>query len=96
MKTRDLVESLTGSAGDYRPRSGTAMPPLLLDDDEAGAIAVGHATADRASVNEIKETAVRALVKLEQDAKWRTATIGASLDCVKRSRKGCLQCQLSR
>jgi predicted DNA-binding transcriptional regulator YafY len=60
------VESLTGPAGGYRLRAGTAMPPLLLDDEEAIAIAVGLRTAARASVTGIEETAVRALVKLEQ------------------------------
>jgi predicted DNA-binding transcriptional regulator YafY len=60
------VESLTGPAGCYRLRAGSAMPPLLLDDDEAIAIAVGLGTAARASVTGIEETAVRALVKLEQ------------------------------
>jgi len=60
------VESLTGPAGGYRLRAGTAMPPLLLDDDEAIAIAVGLRTAARASVAGIEETSVRALVKLEQ------------------------------
>ncbi|MEX2194015.1 MAG: YafY family protein [Thermoleophilaceae bacterium] len=60
------VESHTGPAGGYRLRAGTAMPPLLLDDDEAIAIAVGLGTAARASVTGIEETAVRALVKLEQ------------------------------
>lgn len=60
------VESLTGPAGGYRLRAGAAMPPLLLDDDEAIAIAVGLRTAARASVTGIEETAVRALVKLEQ------------------------------
>jgi len=60
------VESLTGPAGGYRLRAGTAMPPLLLDDEEAIAIAVGLGTAARASVTGIEETAVRALVKLEQ------------------------------
>jgi predicted DNA-binding transcriptional regulator YafY len=37
-RLRDLgypVESLAGPAGGYRMRAGTAMPPLLLDDDEA-------------------------------------------------------------
>jgi predicted DNA-binding transcriptional regulator YafY len=42
------------------------MPPLLLDDDEAVAIAVGLRTAAGASVTGIEETSVRALVKLEQ------------------------------
>ena len=60
------VESLTGPAGGYRLRAGTAMPPLLLDDDEAIAIAVGLRTAAGASVAGIEETSVRALVKLEQ------------------------------
>jgi predicted DNA-binding transcriptional regulator YafY len=60
------VDSLTGPAGGYRLGPGTALPPLLLDDDEAIAIAVGLGTAARASVAGIEETAVRALVKLEQ------------------------------
>jgi predicted DNA-binding transcriptional regulator YafY len=60
------VESLSGPAGGYRLRAGTAMPPLLVDDDEAIAIAVGLGTAARASVAGIEETSVRALVKLEQ------------------------------
>ena len=42
------------------------MPPLLLDDQEAIAIAVGLRTAARASIAGIEETSVRALVKLEQ------------------------------
>ena len=68
-RLRDLgypVESVTGPAGGYRLRAGTAMPPLLLDDDEAIALAVGLRTAARASVTGIEETSVRALVKLEQ------------------------------
>src|SRR5215217_2970984 len=60
------VESLTGPAGGYRLAAGTAMPPLLLDEEEAIAIAVGLRTAARASVTGIEETSVRALVKLEQ------------------------------
>ena len=59
------VQSLSGPAGGYRLGAGSAMPPLLLDDDEAIAIAVGLRTAARASVAGIEETAVRALVKLE-------------------------------
>ena len=45
------VESVTGPAGGYRLRAGTAMPPLLLDDDEAIAIAVGLRAAAGASVD---------------------------------------------
>lgn len=68
-RLRDLgypVDALTGPAGGYRLRAGTAMPPLLLDDDEAVAIAVGLHSAASASVTGIEETALRALVKLEQ------------------------------
>src|SRR5690349_5896974 len=57
------VQALTGPAGGYRLRAGSAMPPLLLDEDEAVAIAVGLGTAARASVTGIEETAIRALVK---------------------------------
>jgi predicted DNA-binding transcriptional regulator YafY len=60
------VESLSGPAGGYALRGGSAMPPLLVDDEEAVAIAVGLRTAAHASVAGIEETAVRALVKVEQ------------------------------
>jgi predicted DNA-binding transcriptional regulator YafY len=60
------VESLSGPTGGYRLAAGAAMPPLLLDEEEAIAIAVGLRTAARASVAGIEETSVRALVKLEQ------------------------------
>ena len=82
-RLRDLgypVESLTGPAGGYTLRAGTAMPPLLLDDDEAIAIAVGLRTAAKASVTGIEEAAVRALVKLEQvlpsNLRRRVAALG--------------------
>jgi predicted DNA-binding transcriptional regulator YafY len=57
---------MTGPAGGYRLAAGTAMPPLLLDDDEAIAIAVGLRTAAGGGVSGIEETSLRALVKLEQ------------------------------
>jgi predicted DNA-binding transcriptional regulator YafY len=60
------VDALTGPAGGYRLRAGTAMPPLLLDDDETVAIAVGLSGAASASVTGIEEASVRALLKLEQ------------------------------
>lgn len=60
------VESRTGPAGSYRLAAGAAMPPLLLDEEEAVAIAVGLRTAAGSTVAGIEETALRALVKLEQ------------------------------
>jgi predicted DNA-binding transcriptional regulator YafY len=84
-RLRDLgypVDSLTGPAGGYQLRAGTAMPPLLLDDEEAIAIAVGLRTAARASVTGIEETSVRALVKLEQilpaHLRRRVAALGSA------------------
>jgi predicted DNA-binding transcriptional regulator YafY len=60
------VQATMGSAGGYRLVAGKAMPPLLLDDEEAVAIAVGLRTAARHPVDGIEEASVRALAKLEQ------------------------------
>ncbi|MFF5212749.1 helix-turn-helix transcriptional regulator [Streptosporangium sp. NPDC000396] len=60
------VHATTGPAGGYRLEAGTAMPPLLLDDEEAVAIAVGLRTAAGGTVAGIEETSARALAKLEQ------------------------------
>ncbi|GAA0965832.1 WYL domain-containing protein [Acrocarpospora macrocephala] len=68
-RLRDLgypVNATRGTDGGYRLGAGTAMPPLLLDDDEAVAVAVGLRTAAGGSVTGIEETSVRALAKLEQ------------------------------
>ncbi|MEV0368996.1 transcriptional regulator [Streptomyces sp. NPDC050636] len=59
------VEGTTGQAGGYRLSAGADLPPLLLDDEEAVAIAVALRTATT-GVTGIEETAVRALAKLEQ------------------------------
>ena len=60
------VHATPGVAGGYRLGAGAALPPLLLDDDEAVAVAVGLRTAAGGSVAGIEETSVRALAKLEQ------------------------------
>jgi predicted DNA-binding transcriptional regulator YafY len=60
------VHGTTGAAGGYRLGAGAALPPLLLDDDEAVAVAVGLRTAAGGTVAGIEETSVRALAKLEQ------------------------------
>lgn len=68
-RLRDLgypVHATRGTDGGYRLGAGAAMPPLLLDDDEAVAVAVGLRTAARSPVSGIEETSVRALAKLEQ------------------------------
>ncbi|WP_132116822.1 WYL domain-containing protein [Actinocrispum wychmicini] len=60
------VEATMGADGGYRLAAGTAMPPLLLDDEEAVAIAVGLRTAAKNTVHGIEEASVRAMAKLEQ------------------------------
>jgi predicted DNA-binding transcriptional regulator YafY len=60
------IEAAPGVAGGYRLGAGGQLPPLLLDDSEAVAVAVGLRTAAGASITGIAETSVRALAKLEQ------------------------------
>ncbi len=60
------VGARPGVAGGYRLGSDGSLPPLLLDDDEAVAVAIGLRSAAGGSVAGIEETSVRALVKLEQ------------------------------
>jgi predicted DNA-binding transcriptional regulator YafY len=60
------VAALQGVEGGYRLEAGTELPPLLLDDDEAVAIALGLRTAAGGAIAGIEETSVRALAKLEQ------------------------------
>ncbi|GAA0585574.1 helix-turn-helix transcriptional regulator [Actinomadura livida] len=60
------VRATRGSTGGYRLTAGTAMPPLLLDDDEATAIAIGLRTAAAGAVTGIEDASLRALAKLEQ------------------------------
>lgn len=60
------VAGLNGSEGGYRLQAGSELPPLLLDDEEAVAIAVGLRTAAGGTVAGIEEASLRALAKLEQ------------------------------
>lgn len=68
-RLRDLgypVDASPGTGGGYRLGAGAELPPLLLDDDEAVAVAVGLRTAAGQGIEGIGETSVRALAKLEQ------------------------------
>jgi predicted DNA-binding transcriptional regulator YafY len=60
------VRATPGATGGYRLGAGAALPPLLLDDEEAVAVAVGLRTAAGGTVAGIEETSLRALTKLEQ------------------------------
>ncbi len=60
------VEARPGVTGGYRLGAHGTLPPLLLNDDEAVAVAVGLRTAASGSVAGIEETCLRALAKLQQ------------------------------
>jgi predicted DNA-binding transcriptional regulator YafY len=60
------VRATMGAVGGYRLAAGKAMPPLLLDDEEAVAIAVALSTAVGKPVSGIEQASLRALAKLEQ------------------------------
>jgi predicted DNA-binding transcriptional regulator YafY len=58
------VDATRGAAGGYRLGAGGKLPPLLLDDEEAVAVAIGLRVAT--GITGIEESRVRALAKLEQ------------------------------
>ncbi|MFI5959176.1 helix-turn-helix transcriptional regulator [Cryptosporangium sp. NPDC051539] len=76
------VHATIGNLGGYRLGAGAHMPPLLLDDEEAVAVAVGLRTAANGTVSGIEETSARALVKLEQilppRLRHRVSALGAA------------------
>jgi predicted DNA-binding transcriptional regulator YafY len=87
-RLRDLgyeIRSTTGPDGGYELRPGTALPPLLLDDEEAVAVAVGLRAAASGSVSGIEETSLRALAKLEQTMPSRLSHRVAALRSVTES-----------
>jgi predicted DNA-binding transcriptional regulator YafY len=57
------VDAVRGPGGRYRLGVGTKLPPLLLEEDEAVAVAVGLRAGT--AVRGIEETSARALAKLE-------------------------------
>jgi predicted DNA-binding transcriptional regulator YafY len=60
------VDATPGVAGGYQLAAGASLPPLLLDDEEAVAIAVGLRTSAAGAVAGIEETSLRALAKIVQ------------------------------
>src|SRR5258706_6911222 len=60
------VHATRGAIGGYRLGAGAALPPLLLDDEEAVAVVVGLRSASGASIAGVEESSLRALAKLEQ------------------------------
>lgn len=67
-RLRDLgypVDSTPGRHGGYRLAAGAHLPPLVVDDDEAVALAVGLRCAAVAAIDGIEEASLRALTKIE-------------------------------
>jgi predicted DNA-binding transcriptional regulator YafY len=60
------VDAETGPHGGYQLGRGGRLPPLLLDDDEAVAVALGLRAAADGSVAGLDDATVSALAKLEQ------------------------------
>src|SRR5690242_740270 len=60
------VEAQRGVAGGYALAPGAALPPLVLDDDEAVALAVGLQAAAQQPVAGMAESSVQALAKVVQ------------------------------
>jgi predicted DNA-binding transcriptional regulator YafY len=68
-RLRDLgypVDAHRGVDGGYQLAAGAALPPLVLDDEEAVALAIGLRAAAQASVSGVEEASIRALTKVVQ------------------------------
>jgi predicted DNA-binding transcriptional regulator YafY len=73
------IHSTSGVEGGYQLGAGTEMPPLLLDDEEAVAVALGLRYAATGSIEGVEEASVRALLKIEQILPPRLARRVAAL-----------------
>jgi predicted DNA-binding transcriptional regulator YafY len=60
------VEAQRGTDGGYQLAAGAALPPLVVDDEEAVALAVGLQTAAQGAAEGVAEASVRALAKVVQ------------------------------
>lgn len=60
------VDAMAGAGGGYQLGPSSRIPPMLLDDDDAVAIAIGLRMATGATIEGIDDAAVSAMAKLEQ------------------------------
>ena len=74
------VDATRGATGGYRLGAGGKLPPLLLDDEEAVAVAVGLRAAT--GIAGIGESSARALAKLQQVLPHRLRSTVAALSSV--------------
>lgn len=59
------VEAVAGPGGGYRLGAGGKLPPLLLDDEEALAVALGLRVSATAAVDGLEDASLSAMTKLE-------------------------------
>jgi predicted DNA-binding transcriptional regulator YafY len=76
------IHSTSGAEGGYQLGAGSAMPPLLLDDEEAVAVALGLRYAAAGAIEGVEEASVRALSKIEQILPPRLGRRVAALQAV--------------
>jgi predicted DNA-binding transcriptional regulator YafY len=76
------IHSTSGAEGGYQLGAGATMPPLLLDDEEAVAVALGLRCAAAAAVEGVEEASMRALSKIEQILPSRLGRRVAALQTV--------------
>ncbi len=67
------VAAHRGNDGGYQLAAGAALPPLVVDDDEAVALAVGLQAAAQGAVAGIEESSIRAHQSRAGDAAPATA-----------------------
>ena len=86
------VEGQRGVGGGYRIRPGYRLPPLMLTDDEAVAVALGVQAAGRLGLSGSAEAAEGALVKIHRvlpdGLRRRVEALEATLDFTSRARRG--------
>src|SRR5207302_3996505 len=76
------IHSTSGLEGGYQLGAGSTMPPLLLDDEEAVAVALGLRCAAAGAIEGVEEASVRALSKIEQILPPRLGRRVAALQAV--------------
>jgi predicted DNA-binding transcriptional regulator YafY len=60
------VDSLPGNGGGYRLGTGVSLPPLLLDEDEAAAVAIALGASAGGAVTGVEDHALAVLTKLHR------------------------------
>jgi predicted DNA-binding transcriptional regulator YafY len=84
------VAAVSGPHGGYRLAAGGALPPLLLDDEEAVAVALGLRAFAAGGAAGMEDATVAAMAKIHQvmpsRLRERIATLDAAIVRVERSR----------